>query len=195
MPDRTYHPWALNNPLRRWLHPPRQTVDRLAPGPGERIVDLGAGVGYYDDELLRRVGPAGRVTLVDIDREALGRFVAGHTDEPRLEVVVSSAASIPGVDSGSQDRVLLSDLLCDVEDKPGVIDEAWRVLRPGGTAFVSFHADPRPNPSHPLRLTPEVWGALRSRRPWTVVSNGGSPRWPWYVLRKSEPHPPNPPPP
>lgn len=46
-------------------------IDRLAPSPGARIVDLGCGFGDTTLELARRVGPAGRVVGID----AAHRFI------------------------------------------------------------------------------------------------------------------------
>lgn len=46
-------------------------LDRLAPRPGERVVDIGCGSGDTALELARRVGPAGAVLGVDVSRPLL----------------------------------------------------------------------------------------------------------------------------
>ena len=46
-------------------------IDRLAPEPGERVLDIGCGFGDTTLDLARRVGPSGRATGVD----AAARFI------------------------------------------------------------------------------------------------------------------------
>jgi ubiquinone/menaquinone biosynthesis C-methylase UbiE len=184
MTDRSCPAWALDNPVRRLLSPPRRTVGRLDPRRGDRIVDLGAGVGYYADEVLSRIGPEGHLTLVDINGAALARFAERHGPDRRLEIVRSTAASVPQIPTSSRDRILLADMLCDVDDKAGILGEAYRMLRPGGVAYVSFHMEPRRNPRIPLRPTPREWEEARRGRPWEERRSGGTTTHPWYLLGK-----------
>ena len=184
MNDRTYRAWVLDNPIRRLLAHPRREVRRLDPRPGDRVIDLGAGVGYYADATLARLGAAGRLTLVDINGANLQRYVRRHGPDPRVETIVGSAASLPTVASETMDRALLANVICDLVDKRGVLDEAWRVLRPDGLALVSFHWKEKPDPARPLRVTPQVWESLRSAHPWEEVARGGGRRIQWHLLRK-----------
>jgi tRNA/tmRNA/rRNA uracil-C5-methylase (TrmA/RlmC/RlmD family) len=46
-------------------------LDALQPEPGDSAADLYGGVGLFADALAERVGPAGRVTLVESDRLAV----------------------------------------------------------------------------------------------------------------------------
>lgn len=75
-----------------WIH-------ALRPRPGERVVHIGAGSGYYTAVLARLVGPGGRVTAVEIDRElatlagdALPRALP---DGPAVEVVAGDGETWP----------------------------------------------------------------------------------------------------
>jgi len=185
MNDRTFRPIALSNPFRRWFAPPRRDIDRLSPQPGDRVTDLGAGVGYYAEEVLARIGASGHLTLVDINGPNLARFARRHGPDPRLGVLVGSAAAVPQIPSESQHRVLLANVLCDVVDKTGVLDETWRILRPGGTVFASFHWDDSPSPSRPLRMTAEKWTALKARHSWEEVGQGHGRGIHWHILRKA----------
>jgi ubiquinone/menaquinone biosynthesis C-methylase UbiE len=176
--------WVLNNPIRRLLQPPRRDIDRLDPQPGESVIDVGAGPGYYADEVLSRLGKTGHLTLVDIDGSMLERYVRRHGADPRVRILVSSATAMPTVASGSVDRVLSATMLCDLQDKKGVMDEAWRVLRPGGTAFVSFHFSETAVASRPFWVTPPVWDQLRSQHPWEEGAHGARGGVRWHLLRK-----------
>jgi ubiquinone/menaquinone biosynthesis C-methylase UbiE len=184
MTDQTYHARALDNPVRRWLAPPRRVVARLGPQPGDKVLDLGAGVGYFAEELLSRVGPAGHVTLVDINPSGLQHFAGRHGTDARVDLVAAPASSVTAVGTGTQDRVLFHDVLCDIEDKAGAMAETYRMLRPGGVAYVSFHAVRRPSPRFRFRPTLAAWNELRGRQAWKEIGHGGSTLHPWYLLTK-----------
>src|SRR5687768_17225277 len=48
-------------------------LERAAPAPGERVIDLGCGCGASTLRLAERVGPTGNVLGVDISKPMLGR--------------------------------------------------------------------------------------------------------------------------
>ena len=72
-------------------------LDQLAPRPGERVLDLYAGVGLFAGFLGDRVGDSGQVVAVEGDKEACRHARANLSDLPHAEVAV-----------GSVDRVLAS---------------------------------------------------------------------------------------
>ena len=179
--DRLCSPRALENPLRRWFLPVSYELDLLGVRGGETVADLGAGVGYFDAEILRRVGPQGRLFAVDPDRENLE--IARHKvqNDPRVTFLPISAAHVAEIPDRSVHRVLLSLVICCLVDKEGAMDEAWRILRPGGCAFVSYPRRrlPRLRRRPSLRVLPERWESLRRRRAWVVVPTRSS----WAVSR------------
>ncbi len=167
MADRMCRPRALDNPLRRRLSPAMRDLDLLSPAPGETVADLGAGVGYFVPEILRRLGPGGRLYLVDIDAENLEIARRRAGPDPRVEVLVRSAAEVDSIPSESVDRVLLSLVLCCLVDKERTMDQVWRVLKPGGRVLVTYPRRRLPLRRGPsLRVTPERWGGLLARHPW-----------------------------
>jgi SAM-dependent methyltransferase len=100
---------------------------RHGPLAGRRLVDLGAGPGWYADELRRR-GAA--VTAVEYDPDELG-------DRRPAGMVRADAGRLPLPDA-SVDGVFCSNLLEHTPDTAAVIDDIARVLRPGGWAYVSW---------------------------------------------------------
>ena len=48
---------------------PDLVIDALDVQPGDHVVDLGSGEGYFLSYLVEAVGPEGRVTAVDVDDE------------------------------------------------------------------------------------------------------------------------------
>lgn len=56
---------------RDMVHRRKLVREALAAAPGERILDVGCGPGFYVAELLEEVGPAGSLVGVDASAEML----------------------------------------------------------------------------------------------------------------------------
>jgi len=106
--------------------------------PGERVLDLGSGGGI--DVLLsaRRVGPSGRVFGLDMTDEmlALARANAARVQADNVEFLKGHIEAIP-LPAGSVDVVISNCVLNLSTDKPAVLAEMFRVLRPGGRIGIS----------------------------------------------------------
>ena len=106
--------------------------------PGETVLDLGSGGGA--DVLLsaRRVGPRGRVYGLDGAPEmiSLARANAAAAGAGNVEFLHGSIEDIPLPD-GHVDVVISNCVINLSADKPRVLAEALRVLRPGGRLGVS----------------------------------------------------------
>jgi len=70
-------------------------LDALGPKPGEHIVHVGAGSGYYSALLAELVGPSGKVTAVEFDAALAERARASLSDRANVQVVVGDGARWP----------------------------------------------------------------------------------------------------
>ena len=106
--------------------------------PGERVLDLGSGGGL--DVLLsaRRVGPAGMAYGLDgsTDMVALARANAANAGMSNVRFMVGHIEEIP-LPAGHVDVVISNCVVNLSGDKPKVLGEAFRVLRPGGRLGIS----------------------------------------------------------
>jgi ubiquinone/menaquinone biosynthesis C-methylase UbiE len=118
----------------------RLGVERLAPQPGEAILEVGPGTGHALLALARAVGPAGRVAGVDLSpgmlRRAATRLARAGLDR-KVPLVCADAAHLP-LPPSSFDAAFLSFTLelFDAADIPLVLGECRRVLRPSGRLCV-----------------------------------------------------------
>lgn len=124
---------ALLNPLRRWIMPVGATLERVDIRPGQTVLEVGPGPGYYSIEASRMLGPKGRLVCLDIQRGMLdvlaGRLAGAGADNAGL--VVADAMHLP-LAAASVDRAFLVTVLGEVPDPDAALAELRRVLRPGG---------------------------------------------------------------
>lgn len=120
----------------------------LGPQPGESILDVGCGPGFYCAELLEEVGTEGSVVGLDSSRpmlELAARRCEGHNNVAFRE---ADATSLP-VEDASFDGALCVQVLEYVPDITVGLAAMHRALRPGGRivvwdvdwATVSWHSD------------------------------------------------------
>ena len=102
-------------------------------GPGDRVLEAGAGTGSLTILLLRSVGPAGRVVSYELREDfaaaARASLANAFGELPaNLELV---AGDVLGCDASAEfDRVCL-----DLPEPWSAVELAARVLRPGGSVF------------------------------------------------------------
>ena len=109
----------------------RDFINGLDPRPERTLLDLAGGTGDIALGWLARGG--GPAVLSDINPSmlAVGRQRADAAGVSAITLVVVDAEAIPLPDS-SVDRVSMAFGLRNCTDKPAVLREARRVLRPGG---------------------------------------------------------------
>ncbi|HEX8744098.1 MAG TPA: methyltransferase domain-containing protein [Thermoleophilaceae bacterium] len=109
----------------------RLVQEAVAALPGERILDVGCGPGYYVAELAERVGEAGHVSGVDLSAAMLALAKGRCAELPNTDFREGDATALP-FDDGVFDAVVSVQVLEYVADVEAALAELHRVLRPGG---------------------------------------------------------------
>ena len=115
-------------------------LEKLAPQPGEQVLEIGFGTGHCLVEIAASVGPEGKVlgieisdSMLELSRELLEKqgFAA------RAELVCGDAEKMPYADN-TLDGIFTSFTLelFDTPEIRNVLAECLRVLKPGGRLVV-----------------------------------------------------------
>ena len=170
--------WWRKNPSacpysqRFWVEAPHPLITRarlreaLDPGPGERILEVGPGTGYYTLDVAERVKPDGEVDVVDLQQEMLDHTMrrAGERGLANVTPTRSDATSMPYEDA-SFDAAYLVTVLGEIPDQDAAIRELARVLKPGGRLVVGeLVGDPHYVRLAPMRLRATGAGLAYERR-------------------------------
>jgi arsenite methyltransferase len=107
----------------------------LSARPGERILDVGCGPGFYLAELVDEVGPDG--ALVGVDQSPQMLALAGRRlgESENVALHEGEAGALP-VESEAFDAALCVQVLEYVADVPAALAELHRALKPGGRVLL-----------------------------------------------------------
>lgn len=119
---------------------PVANLAKLGLSHGMKVVDLGAGSGFYSVEAARQVGASGRVYAVDVIKDLLERLriLGGKQGLRNIEVVWGNVEKIGGtkLHDAIADRVIASNVLFQITKPDDFALEVKRILKPGGKVLV-----------------------------------------------------------
>ncbi len=141
--------WWRKNPSacpygqRFWVEAPHPIITRerlrevMRPEPGERVLEIGPGVGYYTLDLAEWVGPEGTVEIFDLQQEFLDHTLGRAAERGLANVVPTQgdATALPYEDA-SMDAAVLTAVLGEIPDPGAALREIRRVLKPTGRLIV-----------------------------------------------------------
>lgn len=147
--------FLLELPWRNVFLSPRKLAARLPLTAGSRVLEVGAGSGFYSVEVARRL-TEGHLELLDLQPEMLEKA------RRKLEAAGLSNVGYTPADAGrlpfregSFDLLFLVAVLGEIADRGAFLAEARRVLKPEGILSVSEHL-PDPDYSTCARVKPLV---------------------------------------
>jgi ubiquinone/menaquinone biosynthesis C-methylase UbiE len=131
----------------------KKLLRMLAPAPGERLLEVGPGTGYYTLAVADRLGSGGQNDALDLQQAMLDEMMARVRAHGLSNVVPvqGDARQMPYPDAVF-DAVFLVATLGEVPDREQALRELRRVLKPGGRLIVGEgQPDPHMVPIAALR--------------------------------------------
>jgi len=115
----------------------RRVLQAAGVTPGMHVLDLGCGPGFLSRHIAELVGPAGRVTGIDVNDRLIeaGRQRGLNDGQNQVELRPGDCYSLDLPDA-STDFVFARLLFQHLSDPQRALAEARRVLRPGGRICV-----------------------------------------------------------
>ncbi|HEU4704004.1 MAG TPA: class I SAM-dependent methyltransferase [Conexibacter sp.] len=141
--------WWRRNPSacpynqRFWVEAPHPLITRprlrevLAPAPGQRILEVGPGTGYYALEVASWIAPDGHLDVFDLQQEMLDHTLRRAEQRGIRNIVAlqGDARSLPFHDDAF-DAAYLVTVLGEIPDQEAALRELARVVKPGGRVVV-----------------------------------------------------------
>lgn len=122
----------LDSAERRLLIPPRETLIRVGLKPGDTLVDIGAGAGYFALPGAEITGSAGRVIATDISADMLYALSLKTTEAGLpVETLLTSGSKVPLPDD-TADMVLMAFVFHEIDEVETYLTEIKRIIKPTG---------------------------------------------------------------
>jgi ubiquinone/menaquinone biosynthesis C-methylase UbiE len=140
------HAGMLDHPIRKLIQSPRRILGNYVR-PGDRVLDIGCGPGYFSRPMARMVGESGSVVSADLQDEMLAMLrdrAEKEGLESRIHIHKTRPETLDLGDLGPFDFILAFYVVHEVPDIDRFFDEVYLALRPGGRILVvepSHHVD------------------------------------------------------
>jgi ubiquinone/menaquinone biosynthesis C-methylase UbiE len=140
--------WWRRNPSacpynqRFWVEAPHPLITRprlreaLAPAPGQRLLEVGPGTGYYALDVAGWIAP-GHLDVFDIQQEMLDHTLlrAEQRGIGNIVALQGDARELPFA-ADTFDAAYLITVLGEIPDQQAALRELARVVKPGGRVVV-----------------------------------------------------------
>ncbi len=154
-----YERWLVEPLFRPWVD---DLLERVAPAPGDRLLDVACGTGIVARVAHERLGGTGPVVAIDANG---GMLAVARAAEPAIDWREGDAVSLPFADA-SFDVVVCQQGLQFFADRAAAAREMRRVLAGGGRAGIAVWRplDEIPFFSTLHRVAERHLGAVTDRR-------------------------------
>jgi predicted methyltransferase len=149
---------SFDNPQRDAWQRPVEVVALLALAPGQTVVDIGAGTGYFLPHLGPAVQPGGQVLGLDVE-PAMVEYMTRRIERERIPGAQArlAAPDDPGLAPASVDRMLVVNVWHHIGERVTYARKLQQALRPGGFVLVvDYTMTAKHGPPRAARLAPAV---------------------------------------
>ena len=110
----------------------------LAPAPGERMLEIGPGVGHQAVAIAAALRPGGELEVLDVQERMLDAVMA-RVRRAGLDNVFAQQADATSLHYSDEafDAAFMSAVLGEIPDRAAALRELHRVLRPNGRLVIA----------------------------------------------------------
>jgi len=151
--------WAdvFESPDRAKWQKPDEVVRALDLKPGQTVIDIGAGTGYFTRRFAKAVGPSGAAIGLDVEPGMIDYMKA---DASKLGLQNYHARRVkadnPELAPDSADVIFFCDTLHHVDDRLAYLRKLAPALKPGGrVAVIDFRKDAPEGPPKQMKISRE----------------------------------------
>lgn len=143
--------WALESPFYARITGTAKTLERIGLLPGQRVLEIGPGPGRLLISAAQKVPPHGEAVGIDVQPGMVARL----EERARFEGITNLTAILddatqPVVQPESFDVVFLVTTLREIPDRPAVLAQCFRALRPQGVLSIT---EMLPDPHYQSKAT------------------------------------------
>ena len=133
-------PWwfgySFDNPLRKFIHNPLKILGEFVE-PGQTVVDIGCGLGYFSLALAKLVGTGGKVISLDVQPQMVQRTRRraerrGLADRINFQVCTPDHLGL----TSPVDFALAFWVVHEVKDQKSLLKEIHSLLKPNGRFLI-----------------------------------------------------------
>jgi len=174
---------------------PSDVLEALDLHPGNVVVDLGSGAGYFALKLSPAVGVQGEVLAIDLRKLSLSfLWIRAALRAPHNIHVIVGDEDDPHLPANSVDAILIANTYHEFRNPAVMLRASFRALRPGGRLVIVDRgpgARPAEYPSHEIarsaverELRQAGFAILRHEDPF--IDRSGDDPW-WLVAARRAP--------
>jgi ubiquinone/menaquinone biosynthesis C-methylase UbiE len=116
---------------------PDEIIRQLNLAPGNTVVDLGSGAGYFALKIAPLVTPGGRVIAVDLRRQSLAfLWIRAARDGYRPVEIVRGQVSDPRLPAGTIDAALIANTFHELSAPEPILKKLFDSMRKHGRLVV-----------------------------------------------------------
>ena len=139
---------------------PKDHIEFLELDHGMKVLDVGAGSGHHVIEIARAVGNTGHVYALDVQKDLLSRIKKEATEAHvhNVDIMWGDIEKKGGtrLQDGICDRVLVANVMFQLDDKIDAIHEMKRVLKQAGRIMIIDWKDSVGHEAHAKMIISQI---------------------------------------